>query len=402
VLSILSILSILSGSLQPSADVSDPVALITSFSRRLRERGLDATPGTTIDAVRACATIDVGDRDDVYFALRAVFVARHQDFDVFDEVFEAWWGSTHHGPRGPTAGSRKASGNPPVVSPTDEPRTAAASTYLTRWASSLAEVEGDETVPVSAPSVHDASGAKDFRHYDDSDLRALEEAAARIVRRLRSRRSRRWRIARRGTRLDARRILRLALATGGDPIRLARRVRKRRRTKLVVVCDVSGSMDLYSRFLLQVLYALQHAFARVETFAFSTRLVRITDALARDSYRAALDALAGASDGGWSGGTKIGESLERLRVGWPRLFDRRTAVIVLSDGWDTGDPEVLGSALREMRRRAGRIIWLNPLLGSPSYQPLTRGMQAALPHVDVFAPAHDLASLERLAAHLSF
>ena len=105
---------------------------------------------------------------------------------------------------------------------------------------------------------------------------------------------------------------------------------------------------------------------------------------------------------GWSGGTKIGESVESVRVGWPRLFDRRTALIILSDGWDTGDPAVLASALSNLRRRVGRIIWLNPLLGSPSYEPLTRGMQAALPHLHVFAPAHDLASFERLAAHLSF
>ena len=161
-------------------------------------------------------------------------------------------------------------------------------------------------------------------------------------------------------------------------------------------------MDLYSRFLLQVLYALQHAFARVETFAFSTRVVRITDSLARESYREALRALESVSDTGWSGGTKIGESVESVRVSWPRLFDRRTALIILSDGWDTGDPAVLGSALSSLRRRVGRIIWLNPLLGSPSYEPLTRGMQAALPHLHVFASAHDLASLARLAAHLSF
>jgi uncharacterized protein len=363
---------------------------------------LDVTPATSIDAVRALAVTDVADRDDVYFALRAVFVARREDLEPFDAVFDEWWSVSRRAPGEASAERKTSRANPPVIAPTDEPKTAATSTYLTRWASSLAETEGDETIPIAAPSTRDAAGTKDFRHYDDADLRGLEEAAARIVRRLQSRRSRRWRIARRGARLDARRIVRLALASGGDPIRLVRRERKRRRTKLVVVCDVSGSMDLYSRFLLQVLYALQHAFARVETFAFSTRLVRITDALAGDTYRDALDALARASDGGWSGGTKIGESLESLRVGWPRLFDRRTAVIVLSDGWDTGDPELLGSALREMGRRAGRIIWLNPLLGSPSYQPLTRGMQAALPHVDVFAPAHDLASLERLAAHLSF
>jgi uncharacterized protein with von Willebrand factor type A (vWA) domain len=382
-------------------ELSDPVAFVTAFSRLLRERGLDATPATSIVAVQALVAVDFGDRDDVYHALRAVFVSRHSDLRLFDAAFDEWWGAP--ATQSPTErASRSPRANPPVVNPWDEPRTATTSTYLTRWAASLAEAEREESVPIAAPSTREADGAKDFGHYDDADLRGLEEAADRIVRRLRARRSRRWRMARRGSRLDARRIVRLALATGGDPIRLARRERKRRRTKLVVVCDVSGSMDLYSRFLLQLLYALQHAFARVETFVFSTRLVKVTDALTSDSYRAALDALAHVSDGGWSGGTKIGESLEALRLGWPRLLDRRTAVIVLSDGWDTGEPEVLGAALRELKRRAGRIIWLNPLLGSPAYRPLTRGMQAALPHVDVFAPAHDLASLERLAAHLSF
>jgi len=159
-------------------------------------------------------------------------------------------------------------------------------------------------------------------------------------------------------------------------------------------------MDLYSRFLLQFLYALQHAFARVETFAFSTRLVRITDALARDTFRTALDTLA-RSETGWSGGTRIGASIAEFVAVWPRLIDRRTVVIVLSDGWDTGEPQVLGDALHTIHRRAGRVVWLNPLLGSPTYRPLTRGMQAALPHVDVFAPAHNVASLEALGRHLA-
>ena len=378
------------------------LTFVTSFSRALRARGLNATPGTSVDAVRALAAIDIGDRHDVYFALRSLFATRPQDLALFDAMFDEWWNTAPAVTREKSAEPTKRRANPPIIAPWDEPMASTTSTFLTRWAASLAEAEDDATVPMAAPSTREATGAKDFRHYDDEDLYGLEDAAARIVKRLRSRRSRRWRIARRGRRLDARRIVRLALATGGDPIRLARRERKLRRTKLVVVCDVSGSMDLYSRFLLQVLYALQHAFARVETFAFSTRLVRITDALTGDTYREALDALARVEGGGWSGGTKIGECLERLRVGWPRLFDRRTAVIVLSDGWDTGDPEILGTALREMRRRAGRIIWLNPLLGNPSYQPLTRGMQFALPHIDVFAPAHDLGSVERLAQHLSF
>ena len=380
----------------------DPVTFVTSFIRALRDRGIPATPATSIDATQALGAVDVTDKSDVYFALRSVLATRRQDFALFDRLFEEWWGAhDQHDRRGSKVGPRPPASNPPIIGLRAAPQVGTIA-HLTRWAAPRAEAGDDEIVPVAAPSTRDATGSKDFRHYDDEDLRHLEDAAARIARRLSSRHSRRWRMARRGTRLDARRTVRLALSTGGDPARLARRERKLRRTKLVLVCDVSGSMDLYSRFLLQVLYALQHAFARVEAFVFSTRLVRISDELSTDSYRAALDALARLTGGGWSGGTKIGDCVAALHAGWPQLFDRRTAVIILSDGWDTGDPEVLASALRDLRRRAGRIIWLNPLLGSPGYQPLTAGMQAALPHLDVFAPAHDLASIERLATHLSF
>jgi uncharacterized protein with von Willebrand factor type A (vWA) domain len=255
---------------------------------------------------------------------------------------------------------------------------------------------------VASPSVTDSRATKDFATFDNTDLAELERLTALLARRLNARRSRRWKPAfgGSGTRIDLRRTLRLSLKTGGDPVELVRRERKLRRTKLVALCDVSGSMDLYSRFLLQFLYALQHSFARVETFVFSTKLVRITASLARDSYRTALDMLARAETG-WSGGTKIGASIAEFVAGWPRLVDRRTVVIVLSDGWDTGEPETLGDALRMIHRRAGRVVWLNPLLGSATYEPLTRGMQAALPHVDVFAPAHNLASLEALGRHLA-
>ena len=380
----------------------DAIALVADLSRRLRERGIATTTESTIDGVRALAAIDVGDRSDVRLAFRALFVQRRSDLGIFDELFAEWWTAIHSKAATPARRPPGPQPNPAIIAPGDEPQRSGGATALTRWAESLTDGGDEEIIPMAAPSVRDATGTRDFRHYASDDLSALEQVAAEIVRRLRRRRSRRWRHARRGGRLDPRRIVRLALATGGDPIRLARRERTLRRTKLVVLCDVSGSMDLYSRFLLQVIYALQHAFARVETFAFSTRLVRITDSLSRGSYREALDALAAVPDGGWSGGTKIGESIDAVRAGWPRLFDRRTAVIILSDGWDTGDPAILGSALGDLRRRVGRIVWLNPLLGSPSYEPLTRGMQAALPHLDVFAPAHDLASLERLASHLSF
>jgi len=376
------------------------VSHTTRFCRALRERGVTATPAESADAARALASVDLGDRADVYFALRALFASRREELATFDELFDEWWGAVPDA-AGAHGGRLRPPHAPAVHPPHEAPRGAAAATFLVRWASSAADAEGEGPVPLAAPSPHDAHGTRDFSAYAAEELGAVEQAAARIARRLRARPSRRWRSGRRGARVDLRRLVRLSLKTGGDPVELAYRERKLRRTKLVVLCDVSGSMDLYSRFLLQLLFALQHAFARVETFAFSTRVVRITDALASDSYREALDELARLPAGGWSGGTKIGESLEAFRAGWPHLLDRRTVVIVLSDGWDTGEPEVLGGALRLIGRRAGRVVWLNPLLGSPSYQPLTRGMQAALPHVDVFAPAHDLASLEALARHLS-
>ena len=167
----------------------------------------------------------------------------------------------------------------------------------------------------------------------------------------------------------------------------------------MILCDVSGSMEAYTRLLLHMSHALARGWGRVETFTFGTRLTRITDHLRSRSYRQVLRRLGEVRD--WSGGTRIGESLAEFNREWGRVVDRRTIVIVLSDGWDTGDPEMLATELLRIKRRAARVIWLNPLLGNPSYEPLTRGMAAALPLVDHFAPAHNLASLRDLAQRLA-
>jgi uncharacterized protein with von Willebrand factor type A (vWA) domain len=239
---------------------------------------------------------------------------------------------------------------------------------------------------------------QDFATFSADQLDEVLRLTVLIARRLARRISRRRRPVRRRGRVDLRRTLRANL-TRADLIDLRFRARKRKKTKLVLLCDVSGSMDLYSRFLLQFLFAVQSVFRRVETFAFSTRLTRITDHLRARSYRQVLRRLQDVRD--WSGGTRIGESLAEFNREWGRIVDRRTIVIILSDGWDTGDPEVLATEMLRIKRRAGRVIWLNPLLGNPSYEPLTRGMAAALPLVDHFAPAHNLASLRDLAQRLS-
>jgi uncharacterized protein len=367
------------------------------FCRELRQRGVLATPAEAVDAARALDAIDVGDEREVYLALRAVLVGRVEDYPHFDEVFHAVWAADEAD--APQRRERRDDDQEPNLPEVEKltPRPAPA-VSLDRW---IQPGQEDDEEPVGMPTVGDteALGTKDFGTFGSAELDEIHRVAARLARRLVARPSRRWRTVRRGPRVHPRRTLRQGLRTGGEVVQLAFRRRRLKRTKLVLLCDVSGSMDLYSRFLLQFLYAMQNAFSRVETFVFSTRLRRVTMQLRGDSYRGALRQLA-AEVREWSGGTRIGESLAQFNEGWPRLVDRRTVVVVLSDGWETGDPETLGEAMRAIRRRAGKTIWLNPLAGSPDYQPLTRGMQAALPHVDHFASAHNLASLQALVRHL--
>jgi hypothetical protein len=374
------------------------VERVTGFCRVLRERGLVVTPAESVDAVRLLEWIDLSDRMELHLALRSLLATRREDLAAFDALFAEWWRVSQ--PEEQRSRDResvpKSRLNAGQAKRGDAPALA-----LSRWSSTSVASDDEGPVPLAMPGANESRAKKDFATFDPNELGEIERLTRLIARRINARRSRRWKPARGGnsSRVDLRRTIRLSLKTGGDIVELARRERKLRRTKLVALCDVSGSMDLYSRFLLQFLYALQHAFARIETFVFSTRLVSISEVLRRHEYRAALAALA-RSETGWSGGTKIGASIAQFASGWSRLVDRRTVVIILSDGWDTGDPTLLGDAMREIHRRAGRVLWLNPLLGSPSYKPLTRGMQAALPHVDVFAPAHNVASLAALGRHL--
>ncbi len=262
------------------------------------------------------------------------------------------------------------------------------------------EEEGDdEGDPLEVPGVsaQEVLMDQDFSSFPADQLDEVARVTVLIAKRLARRMSRRRRPVKRGGVVDLRRSIRANMMKG-EIIELRRRERRRKKIRLVLLADVSGSMDLYSRFLLLFLYALQNAFGRVETFTFATRLTRITEHLKGASYKQALRQLAAVRD--WSGGTRIGESLRDFNRTWGHLVDRRTIVIVLSDGWDTGEPEELATEMLTLKRKAGRVIWLNPLLGNPSYEPLTRGMAAALPLVDHFAAAHNLASLRDLAGHL--
>lgn len=376
----------------------DLLTTTVRFCRALRERGLLVTPAEAIDAVKTLSLVDLGDRQEVYLSLRSVLTSRVEDLPIFEELFEAFFGFDGHRPQ-PLKGllggmpPREVQEPPPTLRRPPKGVTLS----LERW---LHPDEG-QGEPIGLPGMSDQESLseKDFSTFGAEELDEIAKVTARITRRLAARPSRRRKPTRKGHRVDLRRTFRQSLKTGGDPVQLTFQERKTRKTKLVILCDVSGSMDLYSRFLLQFLYALQNSFARVETFTFSTSLSRITDHLKGHSYRSALGRLSG-DVRDWSGGTRIGPSLTTFNKEWSNLVDGRTIVIILSDGWDTGEPEELAEAMATLKKRAGRLIWLNPLLGSPTYQPLTRGMQAALPYVDVFASAHNLASLRALERYL--
>ena len=371
---------------------------VARFAALLRQHGLPVTLVHVTDAVRALDHLDIGDRGELYLGLKTVFVGRPEETGAFDRCFEAFWRRAPDGegipgllqiPSGETGESDA------TLKSSGQKRESLA---LDTWGTDGDEGE-DAGEPLSVPAASDTEAlvGRDFATFGAEQLDEILRLTLKIARRLAHRITRRRRPVRRRGRVDLRRTLRANL-TKGDLIDLRFRERKRKKVRLLLLCDVSGSMDLYSRFLLQFLFALQSVFGRVETFTFSTRLTRITDHLRARSYRQVLRRLSEVRD--WSGGTKIGESLAQLNRDWPQLVDRRTIVIVLSDGWDTGEPELLAEALLRIKRRAGRVIWLNPLLGNPSYEPLTRGMAAALPLVDHFAPGHNLAALRDLATKL--
>jgi uncharacterized protein with von Willebrand factor type A (vWA) domain len=368
---------------------ADLVAATARFCRLLRARGIPVTSAGARDALRVLEQVDLADRDEMRLALRAVLASSPREVAAFDALFDAFWG-------GPAAGLGGADGETEgTLVAARFPKLSQETPEFAGW-TELGEGSGE---PLGLPGLSDLEslGTKDFSAFTPSELDEVERLAARLARRLATRRSRRAGAPGPRGRVDLRRTLRRSL-TRGEPVELVRRERKLQKTKLVVLCDVSGSMDLYSRLLLQFLHALQNHLGRVETFVFSTGLERVTERLQGRSYRQALDELGRLK--GWSGGTKIGESLTAFLAGWRRLLDRDTVVLILSDGWDTGDPALLVEALIEMKRRAPKIVWLNPLLGNPDYEPLTQGMAAALPHVDAFLPAHNLESLRDLARYL--
>jgi uncharacterized protein len=355
----------------------------------MRAAGARVGVDELLSAHQALGAVDASDRNAAYFALRATMCSRRSDLAAFDAAFAELF----------TAPAPPPSEPPPAL---DE----VASLVLPRVAvpgdESPRAVEGDLEVVPAAWSDVELLHEKDFAEYTEGERLAARAIMRRLAAAGPQRASRRTRPARRrgapphAARPDLRRTIRASLRTGGDPFERHWREPAQRPRPLVLVCDVSGSMEPYARMLLQYLQACVAARRRVEAFVFGTRLTRVTGELAGRDPDRALDRAAGAA-ADWSGGTRIGDALATLNREFGRRLGRGAIVVLLSDGWDRGEPRQLGREIARLGRCAYRLIWLNPLKASPDYEPLTRGMQAALPHVDHFLAGNSLASLEELA-----
>lgn len=362
---------------------------VAHLGAELRARGVRVGIGELLAAHRALGVVDAARPDEARAALRAVLCSRHDDLAAFDAAWRATFGGDPL--RDPMAELQGASLALPRVGDPDAPQTA----------------HDDGVPPEPAPVPAAYSAAELLR---DKDLAALSDAeravALAALRRLAVRGP--WRASRRTVaarrrgsahRPDVRATLRAAVRTGGEPIERRWRAPGSTQRPLVLVCDVSGSMAPYARMLLGLAHAAVAGRRRVEAFALGTRLTRITPLLReRDPDRALARAADAIED--FSGGTRIGAAIAELNRGHGGRLGRGAVVVVLSDGWDRGEPELLSAEMARLRRTAHRVVWLNPLLATPGYAPLARGMAAALPHTDRFLPGHSLRSLEELVALL--
>jgi uncharacterized protein with von Willebrand factor type A (vWA) domain len=357
------------------------------FGRLLRALGLDVHMGRMLDVLKALQYVDIGSRVEVYHACRALLVHQHQDLKTFDRAFEVFWNRRDAVSQQVRIDDRRDS--PPAV----------ASTSGVELVGDAADGAG-EGGALRTWSGASALAAKDFAEFTADELAVAQAALNRLVWNPGERRTRRW-IRGRGPRIDLRRALAGSLRTGGDVIRLPRRTRRIRRRPIVLLCDVSGSMERYSRMLLHFSHALGRRHVRVEVFVFSTSLTRITNELRTRGLDAAVAGAARAVPD-WSGGTRIGDALRTLHQRWMRrVLHGGPVVLLISDGWDRGDPALLREQVARLQRSCHRLIWLNPLIGTTDYAPLTRGLQAALPYVDDFLPARTLTNLVDLSIHLN-
>ncbi|MGV3587219.1 MAG: vWA domain-containing protein [Adhaeribacter sp.] len=358
---------------------------IVQFCRYLRHTGFALSAEEEATALKSLSFIDYQSKTVFRLALKAVLCRSKIQLDEFDALFSEYWQEITKAvdakEKSKPASGAKLGTNPPSFQ------------ALKAWLNGNNHPEIEQT---SAYSIHQNLSRQDFSQVPADDLAEMMKIIKALSRRLAAQASRRYEKTNQIKQPDLRRTLRKNIRLGGELMDIAFRKPTHNRLKLVVLCDVSKSMELYTAFLLQFIYSFGQVYRRLETFAFSTSLHCITSLLKQHDFAQALQALS-AQNYGLQGGTKIGESLHTFVTDYAaRLLDKRTIVLILSDGWDTGDIQLLEQSMKTLQEKAKKVIWLNPLAGYAGYRPEVIGMQTAMPYINVLAPVHNVASLRKL------
>ena len=372
------------------------LANMLMFGRVLKDLGFRMGLSQVIDANRCLPLIDIQSRPDFHRAVAANLLHEHEDIEPFNQVFEAFWQGDMEIEPGIETMEVPAESPDEALESSDDSGGNMEETVAEREGASDDSSTDPDPLMVPTYSPNEQLNEKDFSEMGIEESRAVTQAILLIAAKIATQVSRRKKRARRGTEIDPRGTMRRNIKYGGELIELVARKRRIKKTRVVLLCDVSGSMDCYSRFLIQFMYGLQNELWGVETFVFSTTLSRITHLIRTKNIGNALDKIS-KSVLGWSGGTNIGRSLEIFNRDFAAsTVTHRTVVVIISDGWDRGDVGVLERQMQALKRRCGKMIWLNPLLASENYEPLCKGMQAALPYLDLFLSAHNANSLVHL------
>ena len=380
---------------------ADALERLIGFGRELRHRGLNVGTGRIVTFCRSAAALGALDRTSLYWAGRSSLTSRPEDAQAFDAAFDEWFREGIRieldlGTHVPGAGIERDLDELQGLT-AEEDRVVAKEWHALDESD---EPEGEAAIRIVASAV-ELLREKSFADLTDEERLRVARVIRRLAVAVPRRRTRRFRPAPGGARFDLRRTLRRSLRTQGEPFHRAWRDRSVRTRPLVLILDVSGSMSPYARALLQFAFAAMAAGRRVEVFCFGTRLTRVTRTLkTKDPDRAMHEIGRQVAD--WEGGTRIGSSLKTLLDEWgQRAALRGSVAVICSDGLERGEPELLRDQMARLRRLAHRVVWVNPLKGSPRYEPLARGMAAALPSIDVFLPGHNLESLEELSRALA-
>ena len=392
-------------SLQSAEDLGPVIRQrLAGFVRTLRDNGFKVGLAESSDALRVLSAGGIDRAGQARSALKALLCGRRSDWNGFDTLFDAYWSGRNIKLRIPISGNA-ALANQRTIKTLSEQTSQGGETALASDVERRDADDAGEAAPSGkreGASTFETLARTDFRKIADPDaIAAAHKLAERLSHRMRTHLTRRERIAKRGRSIDLRRTIHASLGTGGTPLRLILRKPRHKPLRLVILLDTSGSMSLYTGVFIRFVHGVLDHFREAEAFLFHTRLVHVSDALREKDTARALDRL-GLMAEGVGGGTRVGEAMATFnRWHAARVVHSRTCVMIFSDGYDTSPPELLGAEMAHLRRRCRRIVWLNPLIGWEGYEPSARGMAAALPHIDLFAPAHNLESLAALEPYLA-